>query len=205
MKIPDTRLARQATEMVREVSPEFLLNHCLRAYHFGAAVGEKRGVKFDAELLYLATVLHDIGLVPSTEPPIDRFEVDGADRARQFLLDRGLPEDRAATVWEAVALHTSVGIATRRQPEVALTFLGTATDIAGLCLAEMSRDTIDIILAELPRLGMKEQIKGLLLEVIRRNPRAVTLTWMAEYGRAHLPGFQCPTMDYLIAASPFTE
>jgi hypothetical protein len=79
--IPDSKLAREATELVRDTENDLLFNHSTRVYYFGALAGKKRGVKFDSELLYIGAIFHDMGLTPGYSSKSDRFEVDGANSA----------------------------------------------------------------------------------------------------------------------------
>src|ERR1700716_3983267 len=83
--IPDSKLASEITEFIRDTESTLLFNHSSRVYYFGALAGQRRGLRFDAELLYAGAMFHDIGLVPAHSSPGDRFEVDGANAARDFL------------------------------------------------------------------------------------------------------------------------
>ena len=132
---PDTELCRRATALVAKVSPPFLFNHCVRTFHFGDALGQRDDVEYDRELLYLSAMLHDIGLTDTYAHSGHRFEVEGADRARAFVVEHGLPDDKADIVWDAIALNTSFGIALRKGAEVALTHLGASADFLGTRLA----------------------------------------------------------------------
>ena len=118
--IPDSKLARAITEYIRDTETELLFNHSSRVYHFGALAGVHRGLKFDRELLYAGAMFHDIGLMPSHSSKDERFEVDGAHAARDFLRSHGIPEEDAYTVWTAIALHTTPGVPQHMHPVVAL-------------------------------------------------------------------------------------
>src|SRR5262249_55567296 len=83
--IPDSLLAKEATDILREHSTELLINHSIRVYLFAAEQGRQRKLRFDAELLYVAAAFHDLGLIETFSSPDERFEVDGANAARQFL------------------------------------------------------------------------------------------------------------------------
>jgi HD superfamily phosphodiesterase len=108
--IPDSKIAREAAEFAREHQTEMLFNHSVRTYVFGAMEGVRQHLKFDSELLYVAALFHDMGLVEAYETETKRFEVDGADAARDFLRRHGIPEPKADLVWEAIALHATPGI-----------------------------------------------------------------------------------------------
>ena len=108
--IPDSLLAKEATEILREYSTDLLFNHSVRVYLFAAEQGRQQELRFDAELLYVAAAFHDLGLIKKFSSQNERFEVDGANAARQFLTAHNVPEEQVQTVWEAIALHTTPGI-----------------------------------------------------------------------------------------------
>src|SRR5215475_15001834 len=101
--IPDSLLANEATEILREHSTDLLFNHSLRVYLFAAEQGRQQKLRFDAELLYVAAAFHDLGLTKKFSSPNERFEVDSANAARQFLTAHNVPEEQVQTVWEAIA------------------------------------------------------------------------------------------------------
>ncbi len=107
--IPDTKLAREATELVRDTEPPLLFNHSTRVYYFGSLAGKRRGLKFDSELLYVGAMFHDMGLTPKYSSKADRFEVDGANSARVFLHENSISPQDIDVVWTAIALHTTPG------------------------------------------------------------------------------------------------
>jgi HD superfamily phosphodiesterase len=103
-------LAREAAELVRQYENEMLFNHSVRVYVFGSIKGIRQKLKFDSDLLYVAALFHDLGLVDHYHTATKRFEVDGADGAREFLRGHGIAQPEADLVWEAIALHTTPGI-----------------------------------------------------------------------------------------------
>src|ERR1700712_3562732 len=107
---PDSKLALEAAELVRSYESEMLFNHSVRVYAFGAIQGIRQKLKFDSELLYVAALFHDLGLVDHYHTETRRFEVDGADAAREFLQGHGIAQPEADLVWQAIALHTTPGI-----------------------------------------------------------------------------------------------
>ncbi len=136
--VPDSKLARAITEYIRDNETELLFNHSSRVYHFGALAGVHRGLKFDRELLYAGAMFHDLGLMPGTAAMNERFEVDGAHAARDFLRSHGIPEEDAYTVWTAIALHTTPGVPQHMHPVVALVTAGVEMDVLGLTYGEYS-------------------------------------------------------------------
>src|SRR5262245_63592863 len=148
---PDSELCARATALVAELSPPFLFNHGVRSFLFADVIGEHDGLTYDRELLYLSAMLHDLGLTESYVGADQRFEVEGADRARAFLVEHGLPDEKADVVWDAIALNTSFGIALRKGAEVALTHLGASADFLGTRLADVNPHTVAQIVEEYPR------------------------------------------------------
>src|ERR1051325_10534092 len=117
--IPDSPLAKEAAQVLREYSTDLLINHSMRVYFFGAEQGRQQKLRFDPELLYIAAAFHDFGLIKKFSSQDRRFEVDGANAARQFLTAHKVPEEQVQLAWEAIALHTTPGITQYMRPEVA--------------------------------------------------------------------------------------
>jgi hypothetical protein len=130
IKIPDSRLAHEITEVVRDTEPALLFNHSSRVYLFATLTGERRGLAFDRELLYAGAMFHDMGLTPQHSSADERFEVDGADAARDFLKAHGIAQADIDTVWTAIALHTTPGIPQHMHPVVALVTAGVEMDVS---------------------------------------------------------------------------
>ena len=109
ISIPDSKIAREITELVRDTESPLLFHHSSRVYHWGALAGKRKGLRFDPELLYAGAMFHDMGLTHQHRSEHDRFEVDSANAARDFLRSRGIPQQAVDTVWTAIALHTTPG------------------------------------------------------------------------------------------------
>src|SRR3954466_2956697 len=122
--IPDSALAREITELVRDTETDLLYHHSRRVFLFGALTGKAKGLAFDAELLYAGAMFHDMGLMPAYSSSNGRFEVDGANVARDFLRARGIAESQIDLVWAAIALHTTPGVPEHMKPEIALVTAG---------------------------------------------------------------------------------
>lgn len=205
LSVLDSKLARKATQLVEAVSSKPLYHHCIRTYLFGKLLGTRDGLKYDDELLYLGAVLHDLGLTKKFDSGEQRFEVDGADAAQAFVLEHGLAPEKAEIVWEAIALHSSIGIASRKQPEIALVHLGASADLIGIGIEAIDPEIIERVIEAYPRLGCNKAIMKLILSQIKRKPKAAAFTWMAEVGRSHIHGFACPTFAQAISNSCFSE
>lgn len=188
MEHPDTQICVTAMALVRDHSPTFLFNHAMRTFAFGRAAGVLQGAHFDPEMLFLGAALHDLGLI---EPFIrnERFEIDGADAAAEFLSKQGYSDKKIAVIWDAIALHTTPGVPQRKQPEVALVQLGAGIDIGAIPRSLVTPESVEIILAEYPRLGFKKAMLEAMGAVVRRKPMTGAINLMGEIGRQqeHLP------------------
>jgi hypothetical protein len=206
--IPDTALCSAAIDLLEASSPEFLCTHCLRTYIFGslAIKGLGRSVA-DEEAAFCASLLHDLGLVPKYRSE-NRFEVDGAEAARQFCLMHQVVQERADLVWEAIALHTSPGISTRLADEIALVHLGAGLDFLGIGLDKVPSALVEEMIEKYPRMNFKTEFRNLLVEHCRHNPESQVLTWTADVARAAgctLHGDPIPTAPQIMLAAPFDE
>src|SRR6201990_3412931 len=154
--IPDSLLAKEATEILREHSTELLFNPSIRVYLFAAEQGRQQKLRFDSELLYVAAAFHDFGLIKKFSSPDERFEVDGANVARQFLTAHNVPEEKIQIAWEAIALHTTPGITQHMRPEVALLYSGVGLDVLGKGFDQFPSELREEIVARYPRTRFKE-------------------------------------------------
>ncbi len=169
--IPDSQLAKEITEFIRDTESSLLFNHSSRVYCFGALAGQRRGLRFDAELLYAGAMFHDIGLVPAYSSKADRFEVDGANAARRFLEQRGLAVEEIDQVWTAIALHTTPGIPQYMHPVVALVTAGVEMDVLGIDYEGFSDEQREAVVAKYPRpQHFKEEILQAFYDGIRHKP-----------------------------------
>ncbi|GAA2580507.1 HD domain-containing protein [Actinomadura fulvescens] len=170
--MPDTELTRKALAFAEELETPALVNHCVRTYLFGRAAGEAQGLRpgadYDDELLFLAAVLHDAGLSERGDGD-QRFEVDGADVAAAFLRDQGVAEDRIDIVWQAIALHTTLGVAHRLRPEIALTHLGAGADVVAQGIEAFPEGLVDRVHAAIPRLLPDAGLGDAILDQALRN------------------------------------
>ncbi|HEY6900831.1 MAG TPA: HD domain-containing protein [Puia sp.] len=158
IRIPDSTIAAQATELLQEHGNEFIYNHSLRVFLFASLNAKKKSVAYDPELLYVSAVFHDLGLTPHYSSPDLRFEVDGANAARQFLKSHGLPKESLQLVWDAIALHTTIGVAEHKEAEVALLYSGVGLDVMGDGYHELSERDRKAIVGQFPRDNFKQRI-----------------------------------------------
>lgn len=170
--IPDSQLAREITELVHDTASPLLFHHSSRVYYFGALAGKRRGLAFDPELLYCGCMFHDLGLTHQHSSACERFEVDGANCARDFLSARGIAQQDIDTVWTAIALHTTPGIPRHMHPVVALVTAGVEMDVLGLAYPDYTDAQREAIVAAHPRGGrFKEDIIQAFYDGIRHKPQ----------------------------------
>jgi HD superfamily phosphodiesterase len=171
IRIPDSALAHEITELVRDTESPLLFHHSSRVYYFGALAGKHRGLKFDPELLYAGAMFHDMGLTHTHSSAHERFEVDGANAARDFLRRHGIAQADIDTVWTAIALHTTPGIPQHMHPVVALVTAGVEMDVLGLTYDEYTDAEREKIVHAHPRTEhFKEDIIQTFYEGIRHKP-----------------------------------
>ena len=171
ISIPASKLANEITEFIQDTESALLFNHSSRVYYFGALVGKRRGLKFDAELLYAGAMFHDIGLVPAYSSDADRFEVDGANAARNFLRSHHISEPDIDHVWTAIALHTTPGIPQYMHPVVALVTAGVEIDVLGINYASFADSDRNAVVQGFPRSAhFKEDILQAFYHGIKHKP-----------------------------------
>lgn len=191
IQAPDTAHTRKAAGLVAQVHNREMLNHVHRSWWFAEFLGRKRGLTYDREIVYLAAIMHDLGLTEAYTAD-KRFEVDGADAARGVLLADGFAEKRAQTVWDAIAFHSSIGIAEYKEPEIALVHMGSHLDVLGFYYDEVTPQLIDDTLQLYPRLGFAAAFQAALAEVVRKKPMLAAGTGLVDIGHRHVPGFALP-------------
>lgn len=171
IELPDTALVREATEYIRDVEDDLLFHHSRRVFYFGALQGLRRGLQPDLELLYVGAMFHDIGLTDGYRTSSQlRFEVDGADAARDFLLQRGVDEAAARKVWLGIALHTTPGVPEFLEPEIALVTAGVETDVLGIGLDNLTPEDLSAVTAAHPRPDFKNRILQAFTDGVRQRP-----------------------------------
>lgn len=188
--IPDSSAAVEATTLVRETTSPLIFNHSRRVFLFGSLQARALGITPDPELLYVAALFHDTGLVPSYRSDDQRFELDGADRARAFLLAHGCSPADADVVWTAIALHTTPEVPLKMAPEIAATTAGVETDVLGMRLDNLSRAEIDAVTAAHPRPDFKRQILQAFTDGFRHRPDTTFGTVNADVLEHFVPGFR---------------
>jgi HD domain len=203
--IPDSLLAKEATDLLREHATDLLFNHSMRVYFFAAEQGRQINRQFDPELLYVAAAFHDFGLIQKYSSPDERFEVDGANVARQFLSAHSVPEERIRTVWEAIALHTTPGITQHMAPEIALLYSGVGLDVLGRGLDLFPSASRKHIVARYPRTDFRARFIHEYFAGFAHKPGTTYGTVNSSICERLIPGYKAPNAVDLINASPFPD
>jgi HD domain len=201
--IPDSALAREATEFVQDASTQLLFDHSRRVFLWASMRAEQLSLGYDAELLYVGAMFHDVGLLEGHRSERERFEIDGANAARAFLERHGLPEEQVMTVWESIALHTTRQVPNYKQPEVRLVALGVQYDLFGSPFDALSPEQRDAVLAAHPRTKFKTGIIEALAEGISYKPQTADGTTMTDIVEATVPGYVRPNLCDVVRNSRF--
>jgi hypothetical protein len=202
--IPDSKMAQNLTQLIRDTENDLLFNHSTRVYLFGALTGKRKKLKYDPELLYVGAMFHDIGLTEHYRTSQNRFEVDGANAARDFLRSYGIPEIEVDTVWDAIALHTTPGIPEHKKPEVALVTAGVEMDVLGIAYDQFTDGQREAVVDSYPRGGtFKNEILGAFYEGMKHRPDS-TFGTVNDDVLAHFdPKFQRADFCSIILHSPW--
>jgi HD domain len=206
VSIPDTKLAREITELVSDTESPLLFHHSSRVYYFGALAGKRQGLRFDPELLYAGAMFHDIGLTQKYSSANERFEVDGANAARDFLASHGISQQEVDLVWTAIALHTTVGIPQHMHPVVALVNAGTKMDVVGIPYKEYSDAEREAIVKAHPRSEhFKEEIIQAFYDGNKHKPETTFGNMNADVIADKDPNFKPANYCSIIRNSPWPD
>ncbi len=200
--IPDSKLAREITELVRDTESPLLFHHSSRVYYWAALAGQHRGLDFDPELLYAGAMFHDMGLTHAHSSADKRFEVDGANVAADFLRSHGIGEREVEKVWTAIALHTTPGIPEFMAPEIALVTAGVEMDVLGIRYDTFADADRELVLRAHPRTEhFKEDIIEAFYDGIRHKPDTTFGNVKADVIADKEPHFQRGNFCSVIRAS----
>jgi hypothetical protein len=191
IRVPDSAIARAATELVRDTEDDLLYNHSRRVFFWGALTGGRRGLKYDPELLYLGAMFHDMGLTKAYSSPDLRFEVDGANAARDFMKGHGISDRDIEDVWTAIALHTTPGIPEHMRPTIALVTAGVEMDVLGIAYHDFIHEQRDHVCEHHPReTNFKENIIDHFAQGIIKKPLTTFGNVKADVLALKDPGYQ---------------
>jgi hypothetical protein len=206
IKVPDSKLAHEVTEIIRDTESELLFNHSTRVYFWAALTGERKSLKFDPELLYTGAMFHDIGLTEMYRESQLRFEVDGANAARDFLRSRGIPEGDIKKVWDAIALHTTPGIPEFMDPEIALVQAGAGMDVAGRGYDDFTDEQRQAVIAAYPRgSDFENEIIEAFYQGMKHRPDSTFGTMNEDFITQKDPKFQRRNICSIILGSRWTH
>jgi hypothetical protein len=203
VRLIDSKIARLATDFSRSAYPLYLFNHAVRTYVFGSLVGRALGQKFDEEILYLACILHDLGLTDKFQGE-SPFEIQGAQTARTFLEEQGYAKEKVEVVWDGIAMHASP-IGQFKQPEIALVGEGAGADAIAPDFSQIKKSEVEAVVTVFPRLQFKTAFVQTCTDVVRKYPRAASSSFMRDIRERHVPEFHPRNFCDRIAEGPFAE
>jgi hypothetical protein len=202
--VPDTPLITSALKFAKENTEPYLFNHVMRSWLFAVSLAQQSRAVYDAEVLAVATVLHDIGLAEAFNGPL-RFEVEGANRARKFGQDAGLDARRCQLIWDGVALNSTPSIALYKEAEVALSTAGIGLDWGGWGYESLPQPQIAEIVDMFPRLEMKKRFTQAVCRIVETRPDSTYDNFARDFGERLVPGYKRPSVVDYLADAPFAE
>jgi HD domain-containing protein len=203
--VPDTPLVREITELIRDAEDDLLFDHSRRVFMFGVLQGRRRGLQPDLELLYAGAMFHDLGLTERYRTSALRFEVDSANAARAFLLERGVDAAAAGKVWLSIALHTTPGIPEFLEPEIALVTAGVETDVLGIGRDELPPEALAAVTGAHPRPDFKRRILAAFNDGMKHRPHSTFGTVNADVLERFDPGFARDNFVDIILTNTWPE
>lgn len=203
--VPESKLTREATGLLREFSTSLLLNHSHRVFFWADELGRQSGQSYDAELLFICAAFHDLGLLKRFSSETDRFEVDGANAVRQFLEHHNVPSTRIQTAWDAIALHTTPGIAAYKPLEVELLYNGVGLDVLGIGYNDFPHDLRTKIVAQYPRADFKQGIAKAFLGGFEHKTQTAEATCNEDICSHFLRNYKRSNFYNQIQNSPFED
>lgn len=206
VRIPDSQMAREVTQLVRDTESDLLFDHSTRVYFWAALIGKRKNLVFDPELLYTGAMFHDIGLTQGYRRSQLRFEVDSANAARDFLRSHGIPEKDIETVWTAIALHTTPGIPEHMHPEIALVQAGAGMDVVGRTYEQFTDDQREAVIAAYPRGNdFKHEMIQAFYQGMKHRPGTTFGTFNDDVLAFKDPNFQRINYCSAIFSSPWAS
>jgi hypothetical protein len=204
VEVPDTPVIDRAIGYAREKCEPYLFNHVMRSWLFAVRLGQLKGIPHDAEIVAVGTLLHDLTLNESYAGP-RRFEVEAADLVRSFASEAGMDDRRARLIWDCVALNSTPSIGLYKEPEVALCTSGIGLDVVGFEFDQLPASEVDAIVAEYPRLGMKERFVRCFTHFAATHPETSYDNFVRDFGERFVPGYRPPSAVDWVLNAPFKE
>ena len=203
VRIKTNAIISLAIQELRNTSPAVLVNHAARTFYFGALIGYANKNNFEAETLFLACMLHDLGLTEAHMGPLP-FEIQGAEVARRLLLAAGLNASSAEVVWDAIAMHP-LAISGFKRPEIQLVAAGASADVLGAGLDKVDPSQVAEVLEAFPRLDFKREFVRSCANVVQQYPQGATRTFMRDIGERQVTSFHVKNICDSIEQAPFAE
>lgn len=199
--LPDTPLIDAALDYARTHNDKMSFHHVYRSWIFGAIIASKLTAfaKIDLEVHAISAILHDLAWdYTSPFASLDkRFEIDGANAARDFLKREALDWDdrRYQLVWDSIALHTTASIAKYKEPEVALCNMGIHADFAGPQFpgGVISKDEYNAVIKELPLCNFKDGVKQLFCNLCVHKPGTTYDNFVKDFGIQYVSNYKPPS------------
>jgi HD superfamily phosphodiesterase len=204
IRVPDSKLARDAAQFIRDNEGDFLYQHSVRVYYWAALAGKRKGLAFDPELLYVAAMFHDFGLTARYGTSHLRYEVDGANAARDFLRSHGIAEAEGEKIWLAIALHTTNGISPQLFPIAALLAEGANMDLVGAGYGDFTvaqRNAVEAAHPHPPQFA--EDFMQALYDSLKHRPETTQGTGLADVLAYKDPNFVRRDFSSLMRKSPW--
>jgi hypothetical protein len=208
ISLPRSQIAIRAADISRRSCPEFLFNHCMRTFLFGALALRRQKLSYHKDAAFVASAFHDFGLLPEFASESGSFEIDGANAAEKFTGTTSLSSADAKVVWYSVALHDTSGAFTRRAgTEAVLVSIGAGSDVDGPSLeTDDERKEMQEVVSAFPRLQFKREFTQLLINHCRRKPMSQHGTWLEGLCRETSPAaWSEVSVPRDINSAPFSE
>ncbi|MCC8935404.1 HD domain-containing protein [Bradyrhizobium sp. Arg68] len=191
IRVPESKLASEAAQVIRDTESDLLFHHSMRVYYWAALAGKRKGLTFDPELLYVAAMFHDYGLTTGYGESHLRYEVDGANAAREFLRNHSISEADGQRVWLAIALHTTNGISPHVEPTAALLADAANMDLVGAGFDDFTAEQRRAVEAAYPRPPeFAEGFLQTLYDSLKHRPETTQGTSLADVMAYKDPGFR---------------
>jgi hypothetical protein len=203
--IPETPLSRLAENYVRSQEPDFLFNHSVRSFLFGALSLKSKGLSYDPETAYIAALFHDWGLVPAHASTRFSFEIDSANKAEEFVKANGGTPEQARTIWNAIVMHDmSRPYQVHQSHEAVLLGAGAGGDVVGVDPKIIPSAAVKQVLRAYPRLQFKKRFTAAAIDHCRRKPTS-QIGWLAPLCLKVAPNADRGSVEDEIAGSPFSQ
>ena len=202
--VPDTSLVSRAIDFARDHSEPYLFNHAMRSWLFGVLLAQNNGGSYDAEVLAVSALLHDLGLTKTFAGPL-RFEVEGANAARAFAASHGLHARRTQLIWDSIALNSTPSICLHKEKEAALCTMGVSVDWGGWAYDKIARRSMTDILEAYPRLEMKRQFSNAVCGIAEARSETTYDNFARDFGERFVQGYRATSAVDALFNSPFAE